>query len=123
MAERALTEEAMLAGLHDIRLPGTAPGGLAAELLAAAGAGILAALLLAALVMLVTRARAALPAREAVVAGSEDVDDGSEAARRRALLRRLKRERPERFAALRGEIYRRDGLPALPDLEAMVKGP
>jgi len=26
MAERALTEEAMLAGLHDIRLPGEATG-------------------------------------------------------------------------------------------------
>lgn len=123
MAERALTEDAMLAGLHDIRLPGEAPGGLAAELLAAAGLGILAALAVAALLLLVTRARAAMPERQPAPAEAREIDAGSEAALRRALLRRLRRERPDRYAALARDLYRPGGLPAPDALEAMLAAP
>jgi hypothetical protein len=119
VADRALTEEAMLAGLHDIRLPGEASGGLAAELLAAAGIGIFAALLAAALLMLVTGTRRDATAVSETPAG--EIDAGGAAARRRALLRRLKREDPERFAALAGDLYRPGGLPDLAALEAAVR--
>lgn len=118
MAERALTEEAVQAGLHDIRLPASAPGGVAAELLAAAGVGLLLALAVAALLMLVTRVRRASvttrPAQEAVAGGN---------AAERALLIRLKRERPERFAEISGALYRPGGLPDARTLETMLEAP
>ena len=122
MAERALTEEAMLSGLHDIRLPGTAPGGLAAELLAAAGTGILLAVALAALAALVTRARSA-KAADLPAEAPEETDPQDEAALRRALLRRLKRERPERFAEVAGDLYRPGGVPETAALRALVDAP
>ncbi len=115
MAERALTEEAMLAGLNDIRLPSSSPGGLAADLLAAAGLGIAAALLLAALLRLVTRARMARPAR--ADPGERELDEGTEDACRRAALRRLKRDDPARYANLAADLYRKGGLPPLEALE------
>ncbi len=115
MAERALTEEAMQAGLNDIRLPPGAPGGIAAELLAAAGLGIAAALILAALLRLVTRVRVARPARPDPV--EPEIDEGTEDARRRAALRRLKRDDPARYATLAAGLYRPGGLPAPEVLE------
>jgi len=78
--------------------------------------GVFAALLVAGLLMLVTRRSGAAPVLRPETAARE-IDAGSEAARRRALLRRLKREDPERFAAFARDLYRPGGLPDLADLE------
>lgn len=118
MSDRALTAEAVLAGLQDIRLPAEAPGGLLAELLAALGLGLLLAFLLGAALRLFSvawqtgqkppsldqklRAAAALP----------------EDQRRLALMHLLKAKRPEIFAELAQELYREGGLPESNVLEA-----
>lgn len=119
MAERALTEEAMLEGLNDIRLPGDAPGGLAADLVAAAGLGILLALAAAALLSFVTKRR---PARVPMTERHEpETGAGDEAARRRALLRRLKRENPGRYSEFARDLYRPGGLPDTAALRTILE--
>lgn len=120
MAERALTEEAMLAGLHDIRLPADAPGGVVAEILAAGGLGILAALVLAAAVVALTRLKPVNSARTDT--NPVDTESGDDNARRLRLLHQLKTERPEAFAQLSSDLYRKGGLPEIAVLERMMKG-
>ena len=120
MAERALTEEAMLAGLHDIRLPADAPGGLVAEVLAAGGLGVLAALVVAALVVALTRLKPATSARPDSNHG--EIDSDNDNARRLRLLHQLKTERPEAFAQLSSDLYRKGGLPEVAAIERMMKG-
>ncbi len=120
MTERALTEDAMLASLHDIRLPSDAPGGLLAEALAAGGLGLLLASGVAALVVLLTRLNTAALAKTDTNSGESGAvgDD----ARRRRLLRQLKDAQPERFAKLAQDLYRKGGLPEIDALERMIDG-
>jgi hypothetical protein len=120
MAERALTEDAMLASLHDIRLPSDAPGGLLAEGLAAGGLGLLLALGVAGLVVLLTRLNPAAIVKTDTNSGESGAvgDD----ARRRRLLRQLKDAQPKRFAALAPDLYRKGGLPEIDALERMIDG-
>ncbi|ETX14238.1 hypothetical protein OCH239_03985 [Roseivivax halodurans JCM 10272] len=108
MAERALSEEAVVAGLQDIRLPEDAPGGVIAEMLAGAGLGLSLALLVG--LALRTFAPVRGPAAEAAPVSGET-------ARRRALLLELRERRPEVYARLRRDLYRPGGLPDVAALE------
>lgn len=115
MADRALTEEAVLAGLQDIRLPPDAAGGLAAELLAAIGFGLIVAAVLGLFIPLITRSRRPEWTRTAGARAQLTED-----ARQLELLRLLKRKRPETFAALAARIYAPNGLPDIETLETEV---
>lgn len=119
MADRALTREVMLNGLHDIRLPPEAPGGLIAELLAVVGVALIAAVLVSLIVRSVTlpRKRATEPSpldRLAALATLPDCD------RQIALLHLLKSQRPEAFRKLSAQLYTRGGAPDISTLEAEV---
>ncbi len=109
--ERALGEEAMLAALHGLRLPAEAAGGAPAETLAGLGLGLLLAALIGRTIRagLIRRPREDLP---------EGLDDE---ARRLLLLRRLKAEAPERYAALAGGLYRPGGLPGEAAIRAAME--
>ena len=85
-------------------------GGALAELLAAAGLGFAAA----AAAMLVLGTAALRPRLGREGAASDPPDDE---ARRLLLLRRLKAERPDRFAQIAGRVYRPGGLPSAEALE------
>ncbi|MFD1343091.1 hypothetical protein [Litorisediminicola beolgyonensis] len=110
--DRAISEEALLQGLADIRLPSEAAGGLVAELLAALGLGIALALCLGLLLRLMTTRRSRRPTQATDAALPEDDE-----ARALALLRRLKARDPARAAALAPDLYRPGGLPAVARLE------
>ena len=123
MAEdRALTEEAVLTGLQDIRLPAEAAGGTLAELLAVVGIGLSLALLLGLASRVVTRPSAAKPCAPSMAARLAALSDLPEGERRLALLHLLKETRPDRFQALAEGIYRMGGLPDATVLETELAG-
>ncbi len=97
-----MTEAAMLASLHDIRLPASAAGGAFADVAAAVAIAAFAAVLILGLLRLFTVRRPK--------GFSEDhlplEDDMTEAHRRVALLHRLKRLEPDIFSKLRTRLYR-----------------
>lgn len=103
--------EAAVAALQPMRLPAEAAGGLTAEVLAAFGIGLLLAAALLPLLRWLGAPRRR-PAAPPVVATSDPV----------ALLQALKRERPERFEALRAGLYRPGGMPSADRLEALLRG-
>ena len=113
-AARALSEAAMLAGLQDIRLPAEAAGGLLAELLAAGGVGLAAAALLGGLALAITRRQARAPGTPDLAARAAALRHVPPGARVTGLLHLLKLTRPDRFAALAGDPYRRGAVPADP---------
>ncbi|MCV3274054.1 hypothetical protein [Roseobacter sinensis] len=117
MTDRALSEEAMLASLRDIQLPAEAAGGLVADLAATVGLAGLVALILAGLIRLLSRS-AQRPQRRDPLAESRALP---EAERRVALLHLLRARAPERYAAIRGEIYAPGGGVDLATLEAEVR--
>lgn len=110
--ERAISEEALLQGLADIRLPAHAAGGIAAEILAALGLGLALALCLGLVLRLVMIRTVARPPTDSGDALPEDDE-----ARALALLRRLKARDPERARALAPDLYRPGGLPPVARLE------
>ncbi|MFZ5963715.1 hypothetical protein ACOXXX_12235 [Thalassococcus sp. BH17M4-6] len=114
MADRALTEEAMLAGLRDIRLPSEAAGGLLGELLTALALGLLLAALLGCAARWVTSARTSDRRRAAALADLPEEDQ------RLALLHRLKTAAPARYAEIAARLYQPGGLPDLDTLRAEV---
>lgn len=116
MAGRALTEDAVLAGLQDIRLPAAAPGGLVAELLAAIALGLLIALALGLLARVFLRPRARENGNRADLKQPE-----SEDALRLQLLCELKVSRPEVFAAYAANLYAPGGLPDIAVLKAEIQ--
>lgn len=119
MSDRAISEEAMLASLQDIRLPDTAAGGALAEVAAVLGLAALAGLALAALLTLLSRRRAVPRAT-----GSEDMDRLAALPvpeRRTALLHLLRARAPERYESLRGDLYAPGGGPDVEVLEAEVR--
>ena len=109
MADRALSEEAMLAGLRDIHLPPAAPSDATADLLAAAGIGLALALVVGAALRTVTARRRPPDGRTGAPTGELD---------RVQALFRLKVRRPERFALFRPLLYRRG---EQPDLETVLR--
>jgi len=110
-----MSEAALQAGLRDIRLPAEAPGDLAAEAAAALALALFAALLMSGALRLWTRAAAAPHDPHDV----ESLRHLPADRRRVALLHQLKARSPERFAALRGALYRPGGL-GLADIEAAM---
>ncbi len=117
MADRALTKDAVLAGLQDIRLPTDAAGGLLAELLVASGLGLLLALGIGLMLRSITRS---LPTIGRAPSLSEQVEALStlpETERQLALLHLLKANHPSAFAALADRLYRAGALPGCPTLE------
>ena len=114
MADRALSEEAMIAGLRDIRLPSDAAGGLLAEMLAALALGLILAVGLGLVLRLVSQARPrGTP--------PQPVDTLAEDAQALALLRRLKEVAPERYRVLAAQIYQPGGMPDLEQLRREVR--
>lgn len=109
MADRALSEEAMLAGLRDIHLPAAAPWDATADLLAAAGLGLALALVVGVGLRTVTARRRSPDAGTDAPTGERD---------RVQALFRLKARRPERFALFRPLLYRRG---EQPDLETVLR--
>lgn len=107
MTERALTEDALLAGLRDIHLPAEGAGGTIAELAAAGAFACALALLFAALLRALSlrRRSVAAPSLRARIEASRALP---EAERRVALLHLLKERDPTRFHALKQGLYRAD---------------
>jgi hypothetical protein len=101
-AEGAMSEAAMLASLHDIRLPASAAGGAFADVAAAVAIAAFAAVLVLGLLRLFTIPRAQGLSEEAIPLA----DDLIEAHRRVALLHRLKRVAPDIFSKLRARLYK-----------------
>ncbi|WP_146591118.1 hypothetical protein [Puniceibacterium confluentis] len=118
MSDHGLSEEAMLIGLRDIRLPTEAPGGLFAELLVALFLGLLLAVVLGLGLRLVTRLRP-VPADSKM--DWQAIQALPDEAQRLAMLRLLKSRAPERFAALTQALYQPDGLPDIGVLRAEVQ--
>ena len=115
MADPALSDAAMLAGLRDIRLPPDAAGGIVADLLAATGLGLLLAVLLGwGLSRLRLAPRRPGPGTARAVALTPDQ-------RRLALLHDLKARRPEVFARYAPTLYRAGGLPESEELERALR--
>lgn len=109
MSDRAISKDALLASLRDIRLPEAAWGDLVSNVTATLALASLSALCLVGLFRLLSRPRtrhAPAPVKHA------DTD------RRVALLHQLKNHAPGRYAALRSRLYRRDGGLDLETLEA-----
>ena len=101
--EGAMSETAMLASLHDIRLPASAAGGTFADVAAAVALAALATLLILGLLRLFTTRRPKAEAGD----HQHPIPDGLPEARRRvALLHRLKRQAPDVFSRLRSRLYR-----------------
>ncbi|WP_299846699.1 hypothetical protein [uncultured Roseovarius sp.] len=117
MADRALTEEAVLAGLQDIRLPTDAPGGLFAELLAVIGMALLLALFLGLIARTLSRPRLKKTRQIPVHDQLAQLKKLPDSERKLALLHLLKDTRPEVFKPLAVGLYRPDGLPDADTLE------
>ncbi|AZQ69116.1 hypothetical protein EF888_19475 [Silicimonas algicola] len=98
----AMSEAAMLASLHDIRLPASAAGGAFADVAAAGAIACVAAILVLGLLRLFTvrRSRGLSEDPLPLANGLTDAD------RRVALLHRLKRFAPDIFSRLRARLYR-----------------
>ena len=115
MAEGITTVDAMLSGLHDIRLPEVAPGGMISEILVAVGFGLLSAYLLSVVLGYFVRrpAKGAGSLADQVAALANLPEDD----RAVALLHLIQIHAP---AALSAGIYARDGIPPISELEAML---
>jgi len=114
----AMSREAMLASLGDIRLPVDAAGGVIADLAAVGGLAALAALIAVGLLRGAGSKRAFIrrptPAeRRAALQALQ----GEE--RRVAMLHLLKELAPHRYAAFGGRLYLPDGVP-LNEIESEV---
>lgn len=103
MSDREAQTLALFQALEDIRLPSDAPGGLLAEVLVAAGAGLLLAAGIAWLFGQAVAPQTAMPQSRAS-AGSRQI----------ALLRRLAQTNPD---AVTDDIYKPGQLPDEAELE------
>lgn len=116
MSDGATPDAILLASLRDIRLPPSAEGGLAADLLVSAG---LAALVALAILWLFS-ARRPVPAVETLAQSLENIDRLPADQRRIALLRLLQDRAPDRYAAIAQQLYKPDAL-NVSALEAEVR--
>lgn len=111
MREGAISKDALLASLRDIRLPEAGSADLVSNLTATLALASVLALLLVGLFQLLSRPGQHQDATRETL---------SDAERRLALLRLLKDRAPERYAALRPRLYRPDGDLDAATLEAEV---
>lgn len=117
MSGNAISKEALLAALQDIRLPNSAAGGTIAELAAIVAFGGLAALITTSVLRALSLQRRKLSTEPSEPwATQETAADPS--ARRLAALRQLKARAPERYARFADALYRPDGHPTLEQIEA-----
>lgn len=114
----AMSREAMLAGLQDIRLPAEAAGGIFAELAVAIGFAAVAALFAVAMFRLLG-SRRVVARPQTLSQRIAALDDLPDEDRRLALLHLLKSEAPDRYASFSAELYRPNRVP-LKDIEAEV---
>lgn len=119
MTDRAISKEAMLTSLRDIRLPAEAPGGAAADLAVAVGLACLLALMFAVILRALSfkrgqKKRVTLQDRLAALAGRPEEE------RRLALLHLLRAHAPERYAAVKGALYKPSGGVDVATLEVEV---
>ncbi|MGB3243917.1 MAG: hypothetical protein WBB25_05255 [Sulfitobacter sp.] len=121
MSDTALSEEAMLASLRGLSLPPEAAGGMLSDIAVVVGLAACLALLAVALVRLLSVRRVpaenSLKARMMALTSSASLTEDQ---RRVALLHLLKSAAPERFAEMRGELYRPGGHVDLTALQAEV---
>lgn len=114
-----MSEQAMLDSLRDIHLPEGAAGGALAEVAAVVALAALAALAIAGVLRLLSvRQRRQVPtglADELAALSGNAVPD-----RRSALLHMLRTHAPDRYAALRHQLYRPDSGLETAVLEAEV---
>ncbi len=103
MTGRALTEEAMLAGLRDIHLPAEAAGGALSDMAAAIALAGFAAMLVAGTVRWLSQRREEEPGLTDFL---DEISNASPSEQRVALLHRLKGQAPDKFAALSAGLYR-----------------
>ncbi|MFK7751795.1 MAG: hypothetical protein AB8B51_04530 [Sedimentitalea sp.] len=108
MSDRAMSEEAMLLSLRDIRLPPDAAGGLFADLAVTVGLAALCALAAVAILSLLSVRRTPPPARD-LASQLDALADHPEPQRRLALLHLLRDHAPERYANLKGALYQPGG--------------
>ena len=118
MTEGAISREAMLASLGDIRLPAEAAGGMIAEFAAVVGLAALAALIVVALLRGAGIKRIS-PGKPTIAERHARIRALPEDRRRIALLHLLKELAPDRHAALGDRLYRPGGVP-LDEIEAEV---
>ncbi|WP_187429501.1 hypothetical protein ROLI_042100 [Roseobacter fucihabitans] len=120
MSDRAMSEEAMLASLRDMRLPSEAAGGMIADLAVTFGVAGLLAVLIAAGLRLLSQRRVSAPVASLKTRIAECAELPAPE-RRVALLYLLRAQDPIRYAELRGEIYHPGGGVDLATLEGEVK--
>ncbi len=119
MSDKALSQDALLVSLRDIRLPDHAAGGILAELAVVVGLSGLCAVG----VVLVLRAFSHRTPKSVDVSLATQVaalSDLAEAERRVALLHLLRVHAPARFAELKSDFYRPDTSVDLDQLETEV---
>ena len=119
MAEQGISHDALLAGLHDIRLPEHAAGGVLAEVMVALALGLAAALLVSLIAPLFAQRKvvAVAPALDERVAVLRDLP---EEARALALLHLLREVTPEVRQQERRALYTPGGMPEAAMLERML---
>lgn len=120
MSDGALSETAMLISLRDIRLPPEAAGGVVADVAVTLGLAALIAFFMAGLARAVSQRKITgqTPSLRAQIAG---LSDQPEPERRVALLHLLRAHAPDRYVALRGDIYAPGGGVDPDTLEAEVQ--
>lgn len=115
MSERAISKEALLASLRDIRLPEAGAGDIISDLTAMIALAGVTALLFVGLFRLLSHPRLSGKKMQA-----HSIAQLPEAERRLALLHLLKDRAPDRFAELRARLYRPDSDLDTATLEAEV---
>ncbi|PUB19427.1 hypothetical protein [Yoonia sediminilitoris] len=117
MADHSITRDTMLQSLHDIRLPADAPGGLWAELAAAAGLGLALALVFSFLIPLFTRPRAQSDAAPDLAADIAALHALPQDAYQLELLRLVRAHAPALLGPDPQKIYAPEGFPDARALE------
>lgn len=120
MADHSITRETMLDSLHEIRLPVDAPGGLLADVTAAAGLGLILALILGFLIPIFTTARAKGALTPDLSARIIALRELPEQERVLALLYLAREVTPAVVVGNDNSIYHRDGLPDAASLEGAL---
>ena len=119
MSGEALSEAALQAGLHDIRLPAAVAGGQLAELAAAVALAGVAALMIG-LLARPFLVRKKIQPQPSLAEQLSRLDTLPEPERRIGLLHLLKSHDPSRFADIRDSLYRPETAPQTAELRAAL---
>lgn len=120
MAEDDFSKETMLEGLHDIRLPASAPGGLIAEMAVMIGVAMVCALLVSFLLPVVFR-RVKPPVAEPTIADKiAAAAELPETERAIALLQLIRTQKPEAMPVTSAQLYTAYAFPSVAQLEAAL---